>query len=318
MVHVSYQNIDYPVAPGETVLDALINGGADVRYSCRRGRCLTCMLQCTTTELSALAGNRLPATLTSAGMFLPCISTCTESLHAAPPDWTSCFAHALVTRTEVLDGMLHVTLELPLSRSWRAGQQVQLQCPDGTIRRHCITSVHALDFVLGLQVPLTETDPEAGGMKALRAGDLLPLKGPLGDCHYRESLRGHPLLLLGDGPAAGALLAIAREARLLGHTEQVELVLPTLPRPHLVLELEKLRASWSLFQYDVNVPLPAAHAELSSTRISAWPRAPRDWGHCALFVLGAPTTVQKITEYAKLMGTRDGLVHWDFLEGPPR
>lgn len=179
---VTYRGVEYPVSTEENLLEGLIDGQAPVVFSCRKGSCRTCMLQTAPENLSKLSTNRLPQNFRDAGMFLPCITRCLNSLEVQSPDWTTCFVEALVVQKEQLeDGSVRVTLEPPLAFNWGEGQAVELRSDTGSASRYAIVSHRTRDYYLELLVPRTANDPVCRWVaEVLRAKDCVYVRGPLG------------------------------------------------------------------------------------------------------------------------------------------
>jgi CDP-4-dehydro-6-deoxyglucose reductase len=71
MPSVTYAGATYPVASGETVLDALLRHGHPIANLCRGGACHSCLLRADG-PIPAEAQRGLTATLVEQGYFLAC------------------------------------------------------------------------------------------------------------------------------------------------------------------------------------------------------------------------------------------------------
>ncbi len=299
---VTYEGCDYPLSADENMLDGMVQGGAPVVYSCRRGSCRTCTLQTDAQSVELLGNNPLPRNLREAGMFLPCVTRCATSLEVRRPDWTTCFVEGLVVKKEFLEvDLLRLTLEPPLQFLWHAGQYVELRSPAGDVRPYAAASVRASDYYLELLIQC-----RAGGAVSrwlandLRVNDIVYLRGALGNCYYTKTLQSSDLLLLGSEVGVGSLLAIAREAQKNGHTRRVELFshAATPPTSYLASELTRLQSEWPHFSY--------AHvdsaAEGAAEAAAAWWPGRRDLSETAVFVTGDPRSVERDTSLAMQHG----------------
>ena len=99
---IEFERRVYRVREGETVLAALLRGGADVASSCRKGSCHTCMLQVTEGDAPAASRARLSPELQAAGAFLPCVAECSGRLVAKRLDLSTTFRSFLVDKKDLL------------------------------------------------------------------------------------------------------------------------------------------------------------------------------------------------------------------------
>ncbi len=295
---VTFEGFDYPLSADENMLDGMIQGGAPVLYSCRRGSCRTCTLQTDTQSVELLRNNPLPSNLREAGMFLPCVARCTTSLEVRRPDWTTCFVEGLVAKKEFLEAeILRLTIEPPLQFVWHAGQYVELRSPDGDVRPYAAASVRASDYYLELLVQCRAQGAVSSWLaNDLQVNDIVYLRGPLGNCHYTKTLQSSDLLLLTSGVGVGSLLAIAREAQKSGHARRVELFshAATPPPRYLASELTRLQSEWSQFSF-AHI---ASAIDGTDEAAEAWWPGHRDLSETAVFIFGEPGSVERDTSLA--------------------
>lgn len=297
MPHVIYKGIHYPIRSTETILDGLIAGGADVRYSCRRGSCHTCILQSDPALVSQFAKNHLPATLKSAGMFLPCVTYCTVPLELRPPDWSSCFVEGVVAKKDQLPGgIVRLLIDTPPQLHWAAGQHVYLRSPSGAARPYSIASVRALDYYMELHVQRYESGQVSSWVgDTLRVYDTVHFRGPLGESHYRVIYRQAPLVLLATGVGVGAALAVAREAKLNGHEGSVKLFngVRDEVRFYVTEQLRALALSWASFSFSYCCSGNTSRSDIAAARVSD-AALETDLQGCALLMFGNPAMVNDV------------------------
>jgi CDP-4-dehydro-6-deoxyglucose reductase, E3 len=314
MPHVIYKGIHYPIRSSETILDGLLAGGADARYSCRRGSCHACLLQGDPALVSQLSKNRLPQSLRSAGMFLPCVTYCDFPLELRQPDWSTCFVEAMVAKKELLaGGLVRLSIDVPPQWQWNAGQYVYLRAPSGEARPYSIASVRALDYYLELHVQRYE-DGQVSRWVAdeLKLYDVVHIRGPLGNCHYRPVLRQTPLLLLATGNGAGAALGVAREARLHGHESSLQLLHGVRDAAGLYLAepLRELADGWPSFSFTCCCPEGTPRPNVLPGRITDVAFT-IDRSNSALFLFGNPAMVNEAERLALNQGMPQTSVHAD-------
>lgn len=225
MARVTFEGRRYPLLDGERALDALLRGGAGVRFSCRRGACHTCVLRTVEGDPGDEAGQGLSAAMRERGYMLPCVARPRGDLTLARPDPSELFVRAEVrSKTLLTPDVVHLSLEPETNMTWRAGQYVNVRLPHGAVRSYSIASVAEEDPYLDLYVRRVADGTVSRWLcDELREGDALEIQGPLGRCHYDPVTRDQPMLLLATGTGLAPLFGVARDALLQGHAGEVHL-----------------------------------------------------------------------------------------------
>ena len=73
MARINFAGANYPLSPGESVLECLERAGYEIPFSCRNGVCLTCMMRAREGELPKAAQRDLRQGQRQQGYFLPCV-----------------------------------------------------------------------------------------------------------------------------------------------------------------------------------------------------------------------------------------------------
>lgn len=295
MPHVIYKGIHYPIRATETILDGLIAGGADVRYSCRRGSCHTCLLQADPALVGQLPNNCLPESLRAAGMFLPCVTRCSTALELHAPDWSTCFVQGVVAKKEFLaDDVVRLVIDAPPQLHWHAGQYVDLRSPTGAARAYSIASVRPLDYYLELLIQV-----RAGGLvsgwvaDALARYDVVHLRGPVGRSYAQLDSKQTPLVLVTTRAGVGASLAVAREAKLYGLEAPVRLIYAESDPARLLMvdQLHELERDWSHFSFTRCDTVSGEEVSEAGAQLVSMQGSSTSW---ALMLFGDPTTVERV------------------------
>lgn len=314
MPHVIYKGIHYPIRASETILEGLLAGGADARYSCQRGSCHTCILQSDPALVARLPKNRLPPSLRAAGMFLPCVTHCDLPLELRPPDWSSCFVEGMVAKKDHLaGGLVRLSIDVPPQWQWHAGQYVYLRSPDGEARPYSIASVRAIDYHLELHIRCYDAGQVSRWVAdELEVYDVVQVRGPLGSCHYRPDFRTARLLLLATGTGAGAALALAREAKLCGHTGAVHLVHGARNDAGLYLtaSLRDLADDWAAFEFTCCCTESSSSPHVVNARVTDVAFEHHD-AETQLFLFGHPAMVDTAAKLALEIGLPEAAIHAD-------
>lgn len=223
---ITFKGHLYEVRDDESVLDALLRGGAVTPFSCRKGSCQTCLLRVTPESASPPERSRrnLRPELAQSHHFMPCVCHPTGPMELLPADLSLVRQQAVVVERELLSPrVLKLLLEPERTLSWQPGQFLDLVLEDGTARSYSIASIAEEDYYVELHVALVEEGKMSTFLhRALEVGALLSLQGPMGECVYEGADRERPLILLATGTGMAPVQGIVREALRQGHTGPIE------------------------------------------------------------------------------------------------
>jgi ferredoxin-NADP reductase/ferredoxin/truncated hemoglobin YjbI len=309
MPRVTFEGARYPLRDGETVLDALIRGGANVTFSCRKGTCHVCLLRASEGDPGAVASATLRPAMGERGYFLPCRSRPRGDLALERPRLGDIFVRARVhAKAPLSPQVVRILLEPETNLSWRAGQFVNVRRPDGLVRSYSLASIPEQDYFLELHVKRVD----GGAMSAWLCDELQPddeveVQGPAGACYYEPEARAKNLVLLGTGTGLAPLWGIARDALRQGHEGLVFLYhsARTLEGLYLKDELRALAGAHPRFRYTLSVTGERAGAcpGVAGGRVTklAFDQHPdmRDW---IVYLAGAPDMVYDARCRALLAG----------------
>lgn len=241
--------LDLTLESGETVLDALQRGGAEVAVSCRAGVCQSCMQRAISGDPGPAARQGLSPALQAQGYFLPCVARPTGDLVIAdgPPPMIGA---SVVEVSELGAAVARVRLRPDEALDYRPGQYVQV-ARGGLVRAYSLASVPEADALLELHVRVHPHGQMSRWLAEARAGDRVDLRGPAGNCFYTEGRPDQPILLAGTGTGLAPLWAIARDALRRGHTGPITLIHGALDAAgfYLVDVLKDMAASLPNFRY---------------------------------------------------------------------
>jgi CDP-4-dehydro-6-deoxyglucose reductase, E3 len=239
------------LSPSESVLDGLLRAGVPVANSCRSGVCQSCMLKCTGGVAPADAQKPLKESLRAQGMFLACIAKPANDLTVRPVAGVTQRVPATVRGIEMLSrDVARILLSCDEPLEYFPGQFVNVRRADGLMRSYSLANLRS-------ESPELHVRKVANGRMSTwlhdeaRAGDMLELSGPLGDCFYVPGRPTQPILLIGTGTGLAPLYAIARDALAQGHTGDIRLYHGALEQPGLYhqAELRRLAADHANFSY---------------------------------------------------------------------
>jgi CDP-4-dehydro-6-deoxyglucose reductase/3-phenylpropionate/trans-cinnamate dioxygenase ferredoxin reductase subunit len=220
-VRIAHNEISFPCAPGETLLDAAHRAGLDIPYSCRKGVCLTCRAAVLDGMLDTLAGPVL-ATPGAPAEALLCQARPRSDLVVAPRRVARPLAlfqpreveARVFRRQRVAPGVVRLELRHPIGQrvAFRAGQSLEVLLPDGARRSYSMANAPSEADGVELHVRM-----HPGGafsdrlLRGLVPGDVLRLVLPFGEVAPNAETE-KPLLLLATGTGFAPIASILREA----------------------------------------------------------------------------------------------------------
>ncbi len=223
MSRVRHEAQWYPLAPEESVLDALLRQGVAVPHACKVGACQSCLMRAASGPVPEKAQVGLKDTLKALNYFLSC------SCYLAPGlelELASGVEELRVSaRIELLEPLgeevLRVGLRPQGDFEYRAGQYLALLREDGLARSYSVASLPR-EELLELHVRLLPGGAMSTWLRSqARLGQQVRLQGPAGECFYLPGRPEQPLLLVGTSTGLSPLYGILRDALEQGHTGPV-------------------------------------------------------------------------------------------------
>jgi len=203
---------------GESLLDAALRSGVALAYSCRTGRCSTCMCKISAGTAVALYDEQgLSDAEKAEGWVLSCVRTPTSDATLDVDDFAGVElpkAWTLPCRIQSLERMapdvVRVVLRLPPNGvlSFLPGQYVDIIGPNGIRRSYSLANANAEEKRFELHIRAV-----AGGQfsaywfEQAKENDLLRLHGPLGTFFLR-TLAGKDLIFLATGTGIAPVKAM--------------------------------------------------------------------------------------------------------------
>ena len=316
---IEFEGKRYAIEPEESVLDCLLRHGVSVDFLCRGGLCQACVLRATAGQVPAGAQAGLRSSLKEQGVFLSCQCRPACDLEIERCEVTRTYASRILGVEELGERVLRVSLERPPDFEYRSGQFIHLVRPaDALARAYSLASL-ADASVLELHVARQPLGQMSGWLER-SAGEPVELRGPFGECFYRDDEPERPLLLAATGtglaPLSGVLRTAARHAHrgavtlIHGSPElsglyfrrELESLVDALPRLNLIGSVLAEGAGQSVSGRFRISPVPldellfAEHPNLSQTRV---------------YLSGNPELVQRLKKRAYLAGASLDRIHAD-------
>jgi CDP-4-dehydro-6-deoxyglucose reductase len=248
---LTYQDRPVDIAPGETVLEALLRAGVDAPHSCRSGTCQTCMHRIVEGAPPEQSQRGLTEAQKATGLFLPCVCEPRTPLVIAPKDDAGARREARVRSIERLS---HDIVRLRIETEtfpYRPGQFLELSAGADLKRCYSLASQPDDDPFLEMHIRLHENGRMSRRLTELAPGHALHVAGPSGTCFYEGVDAGQPLVLIGAGTGLAPLYGVLRDALKRGHRGPIRLYHGARDPAGLYLrdDLEALAARRSHFLY---------------------------------------------------------------------
>ncbi len=308
----------YPLTPGATVLDTLLDAGLEVPFSCRAGACQSCMLRASHGTIPVAAQQGLKDTLKAEGWFLACRCKPTSELSIdLDASATPTLSARVVAKQQLSPHVMGLWLQSGEPLKYFAGQYLTLWRDAATGRSYSLASLPE-----ERQLELHIARVNGGALSSwlhdtLEIGDSLNIQGPMGDCFYLPGDPEQPLLLVGTGTGLAPLYGIMRDALQQGHSGPIHLFHGARTADYLYYhdKLTTLSAQVNNLYYypslvDAGDGMPAEGVEIGAVDQLLKQHLPvlEGW---RVFLSGAPDIVKQLRKQCFLAGASSNAIHTD-------
>ena len=283
------------VAPGETVLEALLRAGIDAPYSCRAGNCQTCMHRAIDGAPPPDSQRGLTDAQKAMGYFLPCICRPTTPLTILRPDDLGVRLEAVVQAIDSLsDDIVRLRVEAD-GFVYRPGQFIELSAAEDLKRHYSLASHPDEDPFLEMHIRLHQDGRMSRHLaESLQAGDRVHVAGPSGSCFYEGVHEDQSMLLIGAGTGLAPIYGVLRDALRKGHRGPIGLYHGARSRNGLYLaeELQAISDARDNVDYRPCALDPSAPhgGDVAATVLEA----ERDISNAAIFLCGGENLVKRL------------------------
>jgi CDP-4-dehydro-6-deoxyglucose reductase, E3 len=213
---------DYEVADDQNVLQAGLDAGFMLPYSCRSGVCRTCRATIVEgkVDYGAVHPTYLPDSDKAKGYALLCQAKPLSDLVVEVREVKGMRPRVIPCRVERLEkpapDVAVISLRLPMNENFRflAGQYIDLLLKDGKRRSYSLATRPDPGGVTALEIHVRHTP---GGLftdhafSKLKVRDILRFEGPLGSFYLRED-SDKPIVMLASGTGFAPIRAICELA----------------------------------------------------------------------------------------------------------
>eukprot|EP00903_Cladosiphon_okamuranus_P004295 g4293.t1 len=241
MSEVLFEGTNVSLAPGESVLDALLRHGHDIPNGCRAGACQSCLMVSDSESLPANARQGLSDTQIALNHFLACQCKPSEPVKVSLASFEGLKTAGTLVAKDMLNQQV-LRLRLSADLIYLAGQYVTLWNEQGIARSYSLASHPAQDDFLEFHIKVISDGAFSQWARdSLHVGGQVQVQGPMGKCVYAASAE-QPLLLSAIGTGLAPIYGILKDALSQKHQGQIHLILGARESKsfYLVEELLKL------------------------------------------------------------------------------
>lgn len=328
-IHIGDGDISFACASGQSVLDAALQAGIQLPYSCRKGSCGNCAATVTEGQPAALPGLPLRNALCDPDQVLLCGCTAASDLHIRPqsvrridPDERKRFTAKVFSNTLAAPGVSVLRLRLPAGRRARfeAGQYLLVHLPDGSCRSYSMANPPQESDGVTLHVRHVPDGRFSAIAAQLRPGDTLDIELPFGSMAL-DPADARPLVCVAGGTGFAPVQSVLDDLARRKVQRPVTLIRTARSAQDLYLPqaVDKWRKAWPDLRYipalgDLADAPPGAHAGRVDDALRA--HCPDLRGH-VLHCCGSPGLVEAVRTVATDLGLAPGDFHADaFVAGP--
>jgi len=218
---ISYNSRQLSCRDNETILEAFHRQGVTLSFSCSKGSCQVCMMQCDEGRIPPDSQHGLSPDYIDKGYFLPCSCYPVSNMHLQDIPANAQFQIGLVDRKEILsDTICRLYIEPSRALDYLPGQYINLRRPDdGLTRSYSLASIPE-DYFLELHIRRMQNGRMSSWIfDKLEPGVEIEIQGTMGNCCYAPDMNSDsPLVLAGRGTGMAPLIGVLRDALQHGHS----------------------------------------------------------------------------------------------------
>lgn len=242
-IRIADSDVAYPCESGQSVLDAALQAGIELPYSCRKGVCGNCAGGVVAGEVRGLGGGPLRNAYCEPGQLLLCQCEPLSDAVIAPASFrrvdpsSRLRLQVKVFRNQrAADDVSILQLRLPAGKraKFRAGQYLQLVLPDGSRRSYSMANPPHESDGLTLHVRHVPGGCFTARVPELQPGDTLDVELPFGDFSLRTGTE-RPVVFVAGGTGFSPIKSILDDMAKRGVQRQAVLFWGARRAEHLYL-----------------------------------------------------------------------------------
>jgi len=212
---IKYQNQVFNCRYDETLIDAFNRHGIEVNFSCKKGSCHICMLQCNTGIIPEKSQLGLKSEYISNHYFLPCSCIPTSDMSILDIPSTNLYQSGIIYKKTFLSpDICKILIEPTNDFKYQSGQYINLRrINDGAARSYSLVS-HPDDYFIEIHVKKMPGGKLSSWIfDELETGSEIEYQGAMGDCCYNQVIdKNTSLIFIGKGTGIAPLYGIVLDA----------------------------------------------------------------------------------------------------------
>lgn len=223
---IKYQDQIISCKPDEALVDAFIRQGIEINFSCKKGSCQVCMMQCNGGDIPEASQINLKAEYIAEHFFLPCCCTPTSDMTVSTIPSNTIYHSGIIQQKECLSNdVCKLLIEPSNAFNYKPGQYINLRrMSDGIARSYSLVS-HPDDYFIELHIKKMHNGELSSWIfNELKAGDEINYQGAMGNSHYGKiESTETPLVFIGRGTGIAPLYGITLDALKHKHTADISI-----------------------------------------------------------------------------------------------
>jgi len=200
-IRIAGTDVHFSCAPGQNILDAALQAGIEMPYSCRKGVCGNCAGGVSAGTVHSPASEARPA---GQHLFCQCepqsdAEIVPEAWHRFDPKARKTFTAKVFRNTPAAPDVNVLQLRLPAGQraKFKAGQYLQVLLPDGSRRSYSMANPPHESDTLQLHIRHVPGGQFTQLVPHLKAGDTLQVELPYGNFELKEASSAPMLCVVG-------------------------------------------------------------------------------------------------------------------------
>ncbi len=202
----------YTCHNNESVLEASLRHGIKLKFSCRKGSCQVCMMQCISGKIPPHSQKELRRQYIEKNYFLPCSCYPTDNMDIAEIPLNDLYHSAIIHQKEIItDDICRLLIEPSQEIIYLPGQYINLQRLSDELTRSYSLVSHPDDYFIELHIKKMHSGILSNWIyNELTVGTEVRLQGPAGRCTYQQVTDNKSAIILagsttGMAPLSGIL-----------------------------------------------------------------------------------------------------------------
>ncbi|WP_177340883.1 terephthalate 1,2-dioxygenase reductase TphA1I [Comamonas thiooxydans] len=328
-IHIHDSDIAFPCAPGQSVLDAALQAGIELPYSCRKGSCGNCASTLLDGNIASFNGMAVRNELCASEQVLLCGCTAASDIRIHPssfrrldPEARKRFTAKVYSNALAAPDVSLLRLRLPAGKraKFEAGQYLLIHLDDGKSRSYSMANPPHESDGITLHIRHVPGGRFSTLVQQLKSGDTLEIELPFGSIALKPD-DSRPLVCVAGGTGFAPIKSVLDDLAKRKVQRDITLIWGARNPSGLYLPsaIDKWRKAWPQFRYIAaitdlsNVPADAHAGRVDDALRMHFDNLHDHVVHCC----GSPALVQSVRTAASSMGLLAQDFHADVFATDP-